>query len=83
MAQIFANNVASVTVGGLAADATTLKVAQGNLFPSPAGGDYFLATLVGLDSNGNENAWEIVKVTARSNNSLTVARAQENTTAKT
>lgn len=83
MAQLFANNVASVTVGSITANATTLKVAQGNSFPSPAGGDYFLATLVGLDNNGNENAWEIVKVTARSSNTLTIVRAQENTMAKT
>lgn len=83
MAQLFANNVASVTVGSITANATTLKVAQGNSFPSPAGGDYFLATLVGLDNNGNENAWEIVKVTARSSNTLTIVRAQENTIAKT
>lgn len=85
MPQIFKNNA----YGSLAADISaistviSLGTGQGARFPSPAGGDYFLATLILLDSNGNETAWEIVKVTSRATDGLTVVRAQEGTTALT
>ena len=81
MAQLFANNATTVTVGTTASGATSISVANGAAFPSPAGGDYFIATLIGLDVNGNESSWEIVKCTARIGNTLTVARAQEGTSA--
>lgn len=45
------------------------------------GGNYFLLTLVGYDETGNENAWEIVKVTGAAGGSLTIERAQEGTAA--
>jgi hypothetical protein len=48
------------------------------LFPSPTGGDFFLLTLT---QPGVESSWEIVKVTARSTDTLTVVRAQEGTSA--
>ena len=66
MAQLFANNAYGSLGSSLSNVATSLTLATGNgaRFPSPSGGDYFLATLVGLDGNGAENAWEIVKVTA-------------------
>lgn len=83
MAQLFANNAYGSLGSSLSNVATSLTLATGNgaRFPSPSGGDYFLATLVGLDGNGAENAWEIVKVTARSTDTLTIVRAQESTSA--
>lgn len=85
MTQLFANNAYGSLGATLASGATSLTLAtgQGARFPSPTGGDFFLLTLVGLDSNGNENAWEIVKVTGRSTDALTIVRAQEGTTAAT
>jgi hypothetical protein len=82
MAQLFKNNAASALTAGIVAGDTTLAVALGAAFPSPTGSDYFLLTLIGYDTNGNENAWEIIKVTARAVNSLTVVRGQEGTTAQ-
>ena len=81
--QVFANNAYSSLGASLSNSATslTLATATGIRFPSPTGGSYFLLTLVGLDSNGNENAWEIVKVTGRASDALTIVRAQESTTA--
>lgn len=83
MTQRFANNAYGSLVAEANAVTTTLTLGagQGMRFPLPSAGDYFLLTLVGLDGNGNEASWEIVKVTARSSDTLTVERAQEGTTA--
>ncbi len=83
MTQLFANNATSALAVSASNSATTLTLTTGHgaKFPSPTGGDYFMLTLVGLDSNSNEAAWEIVKVTGRSNDVLTVVRAQESTSA--
>lgn len=83
MAQLFTNNATSLLASSFSAVATSLVVTTGHgaRFPNPTGGDYFLLTLIGVDGNGNENAWEIVKVTARSTDTMTVTRAQEGTTA--
>ena len=83
MAQLFANNAFGSLGATLSAVSTTLTLAtgQGVRFPTPTGGDHFLLTLVGIDGNGNENAWEIVKVTGRASDALTVVRGQEGTTA--
>jgi hypothetical protein len=76
MAQIFKNNVEGVVAaGGLAESATTLSLVDASLFPDP-GTDWYLATL----SDAAETAWEIVKVTAKAGNDLTIVRAQESTT---
>lgn len=83
MAQLFKNNAASATVGSTSSAATSISVASGAAFPAVSAPDFFLATLIGYDSNGNENAWEIVRVTGRSANTLTVVRAQEGTAAAT
>jgi len=84
MAQLFANNAAGVLASPIvAADtALTLQTGQGALFPSPAAGvDFFLATLFVLTA-GVETAREIVKVSARSGDGFTIARAQEGSTAQ-
>lgn len=80
MKQLFVNNVATALVGDLAAGDGVLTVANGAALPTPAAGEFFLLTLIGLDSNGNEVLWEIVKVTFRAGATLTVARGQEGTT---
>ena len=82
MSQLFANNAKSTLASAIASTDTTLTLAsgQGALFPALSGADYFLATLVGLTA-GAETSWEVVKVTARSADALTVTRAQESTTA--
>ncbi len=78
--QLFSNNASTTLNGVINNVVTSIVVANGAVFPSP-GTDYFLLTIIGLDVNGIENAWEIVKVTARSTNTLTVVRGQEGTAA--
>ena len=79
--QLFANNASSTLAAGITNVATslTLVTGQGALFPNPTGGDWFLLTLT--QATGVELSWEIVKVTARSTDALTIVRAQESTTA--
>lgn len=81
MTQLFKNNAASVLASAASISDEVLYVADGDSFPNPGAGDYFLLTLVRLDTNSNEDAWEIVKVTARAGATLTVQRAQEGTAA--
>ena len=79
----FENN-ATTTLGSAAASgATTMTVASGtgNNFPTISGSEYFTATLWSAGSTtGVPN--EIVRVTARSGDTMTVVRAQEGTTAQ-
>jgi hypothetical protein len=84
MAQIFANNVGSLLTAGATNVATTLSIDGGDAvnFPSPSGGDFFLATLYSSDINGREDTWEVVRVVARTLGSLTVVRGQEGTSAR-
>lgn len=78
--QLFANNAASTLASGITDVATSLTVVTGAgaLFPAPTGGDYFMLTLTQATS---ETTWEVVKVTARTTDTLTVVRAQEGTAA--
>ena len=78
MGLIITNNASTTLASAAGASDTTLTVTDGSRFPSPSGSDYFLLTLA---SGSPETAWEIVKCTARSTNTLTVTRAQESTTA--
>ena len=55
----------------------TLNSGEGARFPSLSAGEYFYATLIDTSNN-----LEVVKGTARSSDSLTVTRAQDNTTAR-
>jgi len=64
---------ASIGTGDLSVSVTT---GTGSLFPVLGAGDYFYATMQTV-----ENAYEIVKVTARTDDTMTIVRAQENTTA--
>lgn len=75
MPELWANNAASTVGAGINNVVTTITVASGDgaKFPSPSGGDFFFATLQ------EGSTIEIVKVTARSTDSLTVVRAQQGT----
>jgi len=57
--------------------ALTLTSGQGALFPTLASGDYCWCTLV-----NTANDVEVIKVTARSTDTLTMTRGQDNTTAR-
>lgn len=78
MTLLFTNNAQSTLASGISNSDTSIVVAtgQGTLFPSPSGGNTFRATLV----RASDGAIEIVDVTARSTDTLTVTRAQEGTT---
>ena len=79
MAVKFANNAYSTLAASITSGATsvTLTTGEGARFPTLTGADYFYATLI--DSSNN---LEIVKVTARSTDVLTVVRGSESTTAR-
>ena len=81
--QLFENNAWGTLAATItdAATSLTLTAGQGARFPTPTGDDYCLLTLIDLDGGGAEFAWEIVKVTARSTDTLTIVRAQDGTTA--
>ena len=73
------NNAFGTLNAGINSSATTivLTAGQGARFPTLSAGDYFYATLIDTSNN-----LEIVKVTARSTDTMTVVRAQDNTTAR-
>lgn len=73
---LFANNAETPLSASITAAATSIVGVNCGTWPGPVTGQVFYATL----SDGT-NAPEIVKVTARSSNTLTVVRAQEGTTA--
>ena len=74
----FTNNATTTLASGINSSATSLTVATGAgaLFPSLSGSDVFYVTLANL-----AGSVEIVKVTARSTDTFTIVRAQDNTTA--
>lgn len=79
MAVLVKNNAFSTLAAGISDAATTINLAAGtgSRFPVVGVGDYFYATLIDVSNN-----LEIVKVTARSSDTLTVVRAQDGTTAR-
>ena len=80
MAILFANNAVSTLAGSISDVATTATLAAGTgaLFPAPTGGDYFIMTFVNASTGLLR---EIIHVTARTADVLTIVRAQEGTTA--
>lgn len=76
---LFSNNASGALASSITSAATTitLTTGAGAQFPAISGSNYFYATLT--DSSNN---LEIVKVTARATDVLTVVRAQEGTTAR-
>jgi len=79
MAVLVKNNAYSTLASGISATATTITVAAGTglRFPAAGGADYFYATLIDTSNN-----LEVVKVTSRSTDTLTVVRAQDGTTGR-
>lgn len=77
---LFANNAATTLAGSVSSGATSCTVVTGTgaLFPNPSAGQYFLLTFSDAATNTTR---EIVKVTARSGDVMTIVRAQEGTTA--
>lgn len=80
MAQIFANNASNTLASSITDVAATMTLHSADSFPDP-GTDWYYATLVTRDLDGVESLWEIVKVTAKASDTLTIERAQEGTTA--
>ncbi|EPD2609751.1 hypothetical protein ACR82Q_001410 [Yersinia enterocolitica] len=75
-----ANNASTVLSAGISASATTLTVntGTGGLFPSPVSGtSFFKLTLIDAATG---TLTEIVHVTARSGDIMTIVRGQEGTT---
>lgn len=77
MAIKFANNAQTTLASGITASDTTLSVNDASDFPTLASGDHCYLTLEDLSGNV-----EIVKATAISGSSITVARGQDGTTAQ-
>ncbi|MGE4719417.1 glycine-rich domain-containing protein [Yersinia enterocolitica] len=74
-----ANNASTVLSAGISASATTLTVntGTGGLFPSPVSGtSFFKLTLI---DSATGTLTEIVHVTARSGDAMTIVRGQEGT----
>jgi hypothetical protein len=78
--RLFADNATSTLASAIDASVTTITLAtgEGGKFPSPTGGDFFDLTLT---QELSESSWEIVKVTERTGDTLTVTRGQYGTTA--
>lgn len=79
MAVLVKNNAYSTLAAGINDSATSITLAAGTgaRFPAAGGSDYFYATLI-----NTSNQLEVVKVTARSTDTLTVVRGQDGTTAR-
>lgn len=79
MATLYANNVAGTLAANIGPSDTLILLAagQGAGFPAPSGGDYFYATLVHITTG----VVEVVQVTGRTGDTLTVVRGRDNTTA--
>jgi hypothetical protein len=72
---LYTNNASTILSVSVNAAETEMTVADGSAFPVPADGNHFYLTFSAPGS------MEVVKVTARTGNVLTVVRAQDNTTA--
>jgi hypothetical protein len=80
--QLFTNGASSTLSGTLSQGGTTMTLAAGtgSKFPSVTGSDFFLVTLFTKDVGGVEQNIEVVKVTARVGDTLTIVRDFENIT---
>lgn len=75
---VWTNNASSLLASGISNSALTVTVTagEGALFPAIAAGQFSVATLE--DTSGNI---EVVSVTGRTSDTMTIVRAQEGTTA--
>lgn len=80
MAVLYSNNAASTLTVGISDSDTSLTVStsSGAEFPDPGVGDHFYVTLIG----DNENLAEVVKVTSRTNDTMTIIRGVDDTAAR-
>ncbi len=69
--QQWANGIRLTLAADITSGATSFSVVGGSALPSLSGGQFFLATLQ------EGTAWELIRVTARSGNLLTVSRGEE------
>jgi hypothetical protein len=78
---LFSNNGTTTVAGSISATGTQINVSAGDgaLFPEPTGGDYFIATIYKGDTSG---VYEIIHVTQRVGDVMTIVRAQEGTQAE-
>jgi len=72
----YTNNAKTTLAADINNSVTSATVTDGSVFPSLSAGEHFYCTF----DDGTNN--EIVKVTARSSNTLTIVRAQDNTSAR-
>ena len=77
MARKFVDNASTTLNGSITNSATSITVTDGSKFGTIAAGDYITGTID--DNAGNI---EIIHITARSSNVLTVLRGQEGTSGK-
>lgn len=75
---LFTNQAAGELLSAIVGSDTsiTLKSGQGAFFPAPTGDNYSFIVVQ------NETTWEVMKLTDRTGDLLTVVRAQEGTTAR-
>ena len=75
---VWTNNASSLLASGITTASTTVTVTagEGALFPAISAGQYAVATLE--DTGGNI---EVVYITARTSDTMTISRAQEGTSA--
>ena len=80
--QLFKNNVKTTVSGTLASGATNVVVSagQGDKFPAPTASQYGRATIFELNGLGQETYHEIVEITARTADSMTITRDVESIT---
>jgi hypothetical protein len=69
--QQWANGIRLTLAADITSGATSFSVVGGSALPSLSGGQFFMATLQ------EGTAWELIRVTARSGNLLTVSRGEE------
>ena len=80
--ELYANNAYSILANSISSSDTTINVAPGtgSRFPSPVGNKFFRLTIT--SAAAPNSSIEIVYVTSRSTDALTVMRGQEGTTAQ-
>ena len=77
------NNARTTLAFALGSHATTVTVTSGTVFPLLTSPDYFWLTMwdPATTDPGDDSGMEIVKVTARASDLLTIARSQQGTSA--
>lgn len=74
---LFSNESHSVVITPVSATDTEITLFDANTFPSPAEGECFHATLFEMNDSREQECIEVIKVTAKKGNTLTVVRDTE------